>query len=186
MTFKEGLISARSHLIFLAGLIVAFGAVIALERWDVTMADPAALAVGGGNEPETTVADVAPAPNLPLAAPRPLTAEEQRWAEVAWRYFEANTRPETGLADSVAGFPATTMWDTGSFLFATIAAERLGVLEAADFDQRVAQALTSLAALPLFDDRLPNKLPIGYWSWASPAALPWRQASPWPTMLFDW
>ncbi len=153
MTFREGLVSARGHIVFVLGLVAAFSLVIALERWDVE-AGIRERALAG--LPDAAV--VQPSSDIPTApGPRPLTADERRWAEVAWRYFEQNTRPETGLADSVAGFPATTMWDTGSYLLGTIAAERLGLLPRDAFDRRLAAALASLARLPLFDGALPNK-----------------------------
>jgi hypothetical protein len=68
MTFAEGVLKARSHLIFLAGLIVAFGIVIRLETWDIQRQPGAALRI-----PKTaSIAPVSPAD----MAQRPL--QEQR------------------------------------------------------------------------------------------------------------
>ena len=152
MTFRDGLIAARSHIAFILGLAVAFSLVMALERWDIQakIRQEALADLPSG-------ARIEPTPHIPTVEPRPLTPQEEGWARTAWRYFERNTRAETGLADSVAGFPATTMWDTGSYLLALLAAERLGLLPKADFDQRLSAALASLLRLPLFDDALPNK-----------------------------
>lgn len=81
----------------------------------------------------------------------------QQQAVVAWRYFERNIRPETGLVDSVAGFPSTTMWDLGSYLLGLICAHRLGVIGQDEFDRFMSLALQSIGELPLFDGKLPNK-----------------------------
>ena len=40
--------------------------------------------------------------------------------------FERNFRPETGLVDSMEKYPASTMWEAGSYLMALISAQRLG------------------------------------------------------------
>ena len=152
MTFREGLIAARSHIVFLLGLIVAFAIVMTLESWDL---EASIRAKALRDLP--SAATVSLSPDRPRAEPRPLTPEEQGWARTAWRYFEQNTRPGTGLADSVAGFPATTMWDTGSYLLGLIAAERLGLVPRDAFDSRLRTVLGSLAKLPLYDGALPNK-----------------------------
>lgn len=141
MTFRQGLLRARGHIVFLLGLLAAFALIITLERWE-----PA---------PRTTA--IPEAEEIPAPVPAPLGVTERAAAQAAWSYFESNIRPETGLADSVAGFPATTLWDSGSMLLGTVAAERLGVLSRDRFDQVVGAALKSLAALPLYDGRLPNK-----------------------------
>ena len=50
-------------------------------------------------------------------------------AQVAWKYFENNTQPETGLANAVDKYPSTTMWDTASYLGALVSAYELGIIE---------------------------------------------------------
>jgi hypothetical protein len=142
----DGWRSARGHIVFLLALVTAFALVYWLEQWETGetggraqawKADPAALA-----------------PPPPL---EPLSSEQQEAARVAWTFFEGNTQPDTGFVNSVAGYPATTLWDTGGYLLAAIAAERLGVLPRPEFDRRMDQALDSLARLPLYDGKLPNK-----------------------------
>ncbi|SCY88812.1 DUF3131 domain-containing protein [Paracoccus tibetensis] len=145
MTFRAGLLAARGHIVFLLGLAAAFGIIFALETWDA----PHGAAVAGPV--------VEASADIPEPAHAPLDATEMRAAEIAWAYFARNIRPETGLADAVANFPATTMWDTGSFLLAAVAAERLGILPRAEFDTIVARALETLASLQLYADLLPNK-----------------------------
>jgi hypothetical protein len=73
MRFKDGLIRARSHLILLLGLVVALGVVIKLESWDP---EPRS------SRPFDRHSSI---PNPVLG---PLTADEQLWARIAWRYFE--------------------------------------------------------------------------------------------------
>jgi len=58
-------------------------------------------------------------------------------AKTAWKYFENNYNPETGLVNAVDNYPSTTMWDTGSALAATITAHDLGLIDSRTFDQRI-------------------------------------------------
>ncbi|HZZ85152.1 MAG TPA: DUF3131 domain-containing protein [Anaeromyxobacteraceae bacterium] len=92
----------------------------------------------------------------PAPAPPP-SPEAASVARVAWTYFERNYRPETGMVDSVEGYPSTSVWDLGSSILATVAARRLGVLSEPDFDRRVRALLGTLSRLPLFEGELPNK-----------------------------
>ncbi|GBC60644.1 DUF3131 domain-containing protein [Desulfonema ishimotonii] len=148
MTFKEGLISARSHIIFLLGVIAAFGLIYTLEKWDVQKKIEKQIREG------LTIDLTA---DIPIAAPRPLTPEEEKWARIAWKYFENNFQPETGLVNSVDGFPASTMWDTASYLMALISARRLEIIDEPTFHSRLSMALRALTAIPLFEGKLPNK-----------------------------
>jgi hypothetical protein len=88
---------------------------------------------------------------------QPLGARERRWAEAAWAYIRNNTQAETGLVNSVDGFPSTTLWDTGSALMGVLAAEDLGLIPAAEAEERLSRALDSLARLPQCEEGLPNK-----------------------------
>ncbi|RMH87461.1 MAG: DUF3131 domain-containing protein, partial [Calditrichaeota bacterium] len=142
MTFREGLIYARSYLVFLAGLIAAFGIIIYLESVEVRFKSDFVV---------KQTMDITP------PSPAPLTEEELRWARIAWKYFQNNYQPTTGLVNSVDKYPASTMWDTSSYLLGLIAAYRLGIIDRATFDERLSRALNALAELPLFDGKLPNK-----------------------------
>jgi hypothetical protein len=75
----------------------------------------------------------------------------------AWRYFERNVHPATGLVSSVEGYPSTTAWDTGSSILATVAAGELGLADPRALRLRIARLLRTLEALPLFRGQLPNK-----------------------------
>lgn len=78
-------------------------------------------------------------------------------ARIAWRYFENNYQPATGLTNSVNQYTSTTMWDTGSALAATIAARDFGFIEQKEFDDRVVTLLGTLGSIPLYNNEAPNK-----------------------------
>jgi hypothetical protein len=101
---------------------------------------------------------LAAAPLLARAAEEPARGDpDLEAARVAWRYFERNTHPTTGLVSSVEGHPSTTAWDLGSSVIAALAAHELGLLPAEALDARLGAVLRTLAALPLFAGELPNK-----------------------------
>jgi hypothetical protein len=100
----------------------------------------------------------------------PIKAEpaDMALARAATRYLTQN-RSRSGLVSSVAGFPATTMWDVGSQLAGMVAARELGLLPAATFDPWMTQVLRQLGRLRLYRQELPNKaynaetlLPVDY------------------------
>ncbi len=157
MSVKQGLVRARSHLIFLFGLISAFTLVLALERVDVTPSGVLSQKADAGQR-VSLLKVAASADRAEVTTPRPLTAQELQWARIAWKYFENNTNKITGLVNSVEGYQSSTLWDTSSYLMAVIAAQRLGIIQQDEFDQRVAAVLRSLAAIALFDNQLPNKV----------------------------
>lgn len=148
--FIQNLVKARSHIIFLLAVISAFALVSSLDN------------ISSANVHESpdnlqSTFDYSASSGLPLAKHRPLTNREMQWAETAWRYFENNTVPHTGLVNSVDRYQATTMWDTASYLMALIAAERLSIIDPQQFELKSRQLLQTLATLPLYNDQLPNK-----------------------------
>lgn len=150
MRYSRGFLALRSHLAFLLGLGAALGSIafLQLNQPHVTpgVVDYAALL---GDQPRD-------------AALRPtgvaLTPQEQEWARIAWRYFENNYNPETGLVNSVDAYPSTTLWDLGSYMMALLAAEELRLIDRATFDTRMEKLLATLAVLPLVEGQLPNKV----------------------------
>jgi Protein of unknown function (DUF3131) len=144
MVIKENLIRARSHIIFLIGLIAAFGIVIGLERWQPQVQMRA----------ETNIEKTR---KIALAPAAMLTEQEMGWGKIAWQYFENNYQADTGMVNSVDKYPASTMWDTASYLMALISARRLDIITEEKFDERMNKVLESLATLQLFDGKLPNK-----------------------------
>jgi hypothetical protein len=147
MSFRRNLVHARSYLITILALLVAFGIVIWMERHGEWTQPPAAADLPARQLD----------PKALRSSPRPLTDQERQWARIAWAYFGPNVDPNTGLAFSVDKYPSATMWDTGSYLMAVVSAQRLGLIERREFDERIARALGSLQKLPLFDGKLPNK-----------------------------
>ena len=155
MSFRENLINARSHIIFLLALAGGLGLVVSLENVIETNANTdASMAQSGQAASMMPFNAVTP---LPLAIVNESSPEDLENARVAWRYFQNNTNPKTGLANSVDGYPSTTMWETGSYFVAVISADLLGIIEPAEAKARITLALDTLAKVRLFDDILPNK-----------------------------
>lgn len=158
MAFKDNLIRARGHLVFLTGLAAG----LALVLWLEDLGEGSPVQAAGMDTAMTAQADnplavldtIEP---LPLAIRGESSAEDLAHAAVAWRYFENNTNPETGLANSVNNYPSTTMWETGSYLVAVLSAERLGLIDRNEAEGRLSAVLTSLQSLRLFEGMLPNK-----------------------------
>ncbi|ALG67473.1 DUF3131 domain-containing protein [Beggiatoa leptomitoformis] len=142
MTFKEGLVRARSHIVFIIALLVSFFIVERLNMLDSTLHNPL-------NIPKEA--------NYPLRVSQALSTVQIEQAQIAWQYFEKNYQAQTGLVNSADKYPSTTMWDTASYLMALISARQLEIISPFSFDQRVSLLLTSLARMPLFDNKLPNK-----------------------------
>lgn len=135
----------RSSLYFVTGLMLAGGLAAALDSsWRLVLG--------------VQHIDLAQTVDLQVATPTPLSPADLYAAQTAWRYFENNTDPITGMVGSVQGYPSATLWDQGSFVMALVAANRLGVLAKPDFDERITRFLDSMSRLPLYDDRLPNKV----------------------------
>ncbi|MES2767352.1 MAG: DUF3131 domain-containing protein [Bacteroidota bacterium] len=165
LSFKEGLLRARSHIIFILGLITAFTIIIKLEAWKsdeqtTVKAEPIQAPIQS-SEVHTPREQkdflLAKSENIPAPARAALSAEEKQWAQTAWKYFENNTNAETGLVNSVDNYASTTMWDMGSYFMALISAYRLEIIPKAEFDQRLDKALATLQKVPLFDNSVPNK-----------------------------
>ncbi|MCU0426742.1 MAG: DUF3131 domain-containing protein [Candidatus Kapabacteria bacterium] len=162
MTFRDGLRAARSRIIIILGLLTSIGIIVALEQ--VQSQKGSSMLVYGGSSGNAFLSTSSSAQftiertnPLPSPTATPLTADEQEYARIAWRYFENNYQESTGLVNSVDGYPASTMWDTGSYLMGLISAYKLGVISEEVFAKRMKSALQALATLPLFDNELPNK-----------------------------
>ncbi|QJW54127.1 hypothetical protein HL670_00994 [Serratia plymuthica] len=87
-----------------------------------------------------------------------LSAEEQRWAKVAWRYFQNNTQAGTGLVNTKDHYPMTSLWNMGDSLIALTAARRLNIIAQSEFDLRLSTLLTTINALPLTQSGTPGAL----------------------------
>ncbi|MEE2945138.1 MAG: DUF3131 domain-containing protein [Pseudomonadota bacterium] len=136
----------RSSILFVTGLLSAAAFAFLTEQ-----------SLAWNNDGSVAGLDFDTSETLTVAVPREFSGQKERAVEIAWQYIVQNTRPETGLVDSVAGFPSTTLWDQGSYLFALIGARELGAIDEEEFDRRAKALLKSLGDLPLFDGKLPNK-----------------------------
>jgi hypothetical protein len=87
-----------------------------------------------------------------------LTEQDMEIAKIAWKYFENNYNPKTGLYNSNDKYPSTTMWDTGSALAAMIAANEFGLIDDREFDERVYAMFKTLNKMKLFNNEAPNKV----------------------------
>ena len=145
LSFKDNLVRARSHIVFILALITSFTLVINLDK---TSFENRVM-------PKANVQKVI---ELEATEKRELTQEEMKWAKIAWKYFENNTIAATGLANSANNYPSTTLWDSSSYLMAIISAKRLEIIEDKEFTSRVDKFLESMLNLPLYDSMLPNKV----------------------------
>jgi len=122
-----------------------------------------ALGIRGQNSCGTGHSDsmsclIQPVANSCLATQGELCHADLEMAKTAWKYFENNYNPETGLVNAVDNYPSTTMWDTGSALAATITAHDLGLIDSRTFDQRIMAMFKTLATMQLFNGEAPNKV----------------------------
>ncbi|MEY2864505.1 MAG: hypothetical protein RLY58_2212, partial [Pseudomonadota bacterium] len=75
----------------------------------------------------------------------------------AWRYFENNRQPQTGLYNSKQGYAFATPWEMGHMLAGLISAQQLGLIDRDAFLADTQTLLATLKDLPLYDQRLPNR-----------------------------
>lgn len=165
---ESNIVKARSSIIFILALLVAFSAIWFIEKSNVTRLSDTRIAVL--HTPPELIANVSQKVELlqpvqlemsadivALQTPRPLTKQEKQWARIAWKYFKNNTDSRTGLVNSVDKYPAATIWDTASYLLALVSMRKIELLTQKEFDLHVSKALHSLGRIPLFDNALPNK-----------------------------
>ena len=107
---------------------------------------------------------IAPLPSMGRIKPsfcselaRDLTIPEQRYAKVAWKYFEANYQPETGLVSDRSDMKATSLWGIGDYLAALQSATAMELVPLKKFDVRVRKLLATLQRLDLFSGELPHR-----------------------------
>ncbi len=155
MSFRRNLARARGHIVFLVALVSG----LALVLWLETLGDPpqAAEEVAAQATGPDLMQPFEELEPLPLAVRGESSVQDMEHARIAWTYFENNVNADTGLANSVHDYPSTTMWETGSYIVAVLSAERLGLIDADDAEDRLALVLDSLSRLRLFEDTLPNK-----------------------------
>lgn len=95
--------------------------------------------------------------NSCIGQKRKLCPEDQKMAEIAWKYVQNNYQEKTGLVNSVDQYTSTTMWDTGSALAATVAAREFELIDQKTFDDMVVALLNTLSNVEMFEGIAPNK-----------------------------
>ncbi|MDD5392389.1 MAG: DUF3131 domain-containing protein [Thiothrix sp.] len=156
----------RVALAWLAGLLLAGILIVAINRSTppVTTATSQTYSVlqrlMHGTEPgrsDTFCALSAGPDNSCLGEPGNLCSKDKEMAQIAWKYFENNYNPETGLYNAADNYKSTTMWDTGSALAATIAAKDFGLIDEKTFDDHIQAMFKTLNKIELFNKEAPNK-----------------------------
>ncbi len=118
-------------------------------------------------EKKAAIAKAGVAAKTPVKEPKQLPADPFREyqlgekdldrAQRAWSYFERNRHPESGFVSSVEGKPEISSWDMAGQLAAIVSAHQIGLLEEEQFNRLMKSTLSGLQAIPLYDDRLPNR-----------------------------
>lgn len=174
-----------SIIAIVGGIVVAIGAIIGLEALSNTFSEQAetdtevtevatteseldardreilAMDLEATESPGTPVSSQelkAVTPPYVPAEKGTVTEEDLEVARKAWAYFEENWNEETGLVNSVDDFPSVTMWDQAAAMAALVSAYELEIVEEEEFEEKMGQALETLAELPLYNDELPNKV----------------------------
>lgn len=126
----------------------------------VTAATPAPATAPAQAEaqPAALPGDLSASIARPFGRHGPLTERERAMAETAWQYFVKSYQPDTGLVNAVGSYPSTTLWDTGSYVSALVAARELGIIDKREFDLRANLLIKTLRNLDLFRGEMPNKV----------------------------
>lgn len=141
MSLRNGIYSARSYITILVGFLLGFAVVLWVEYQMP-------------KRTETTDGIVLSKTFPALPASRELTFDEAVWARIAWQYFVNNTQPN-GLVNAENDHAWLSMWSTGSYLLAVIAARQLNIVKPDEFDDRITSAIDALQSLPLNASGLP-------------------------------
>jgi hypothetical protein len=149
MRFKDALIQMRSQIAVILGLITT--GLLVFYLTDFSRFDTIDIAEA------PRAFEIPITEQIPVAEWGDFNDTDRAVALKAWEYFEKNYNAESGLVDSVAGFHFTTLWDTSSYILATISAYRLDLIATAEFHSRISAVLKALDKLPLYNNELPNK-----------------------------
>ncbi|NPA46427.1 MAG: DUF3131 domain-containing protein [Chlorobi bacterium] len=102
---------------------------------------------------------IKPSESYPLRAyGKSLSTQDMEDARIAWKYFQNNYQPETGLFNSVDKYPATTFWDISSGFHAIMSAYEIGLIDSTELNDKMNKALHSILRFKLYKDILPNKV----------------------------
>ena len=94
----------------------------------------------------------------PVAAPAESEArhspeEVQRYLEAAraaWTFIDGQYQPATGFVSPVSDYHVATTWDIGSTIGAFYSANKLGLLDDAEYERRMSRILESLSQAGMF------------------------------------
>jgi hypothetical protein len=98
-----------------------------------------------------------PPPPPPATAPPEDAPVFMEAARAAWTYVDRQYQPATGLVNSIAGYPYSTIWDVASGIGATYSARELGLLGDAEYDRRMRRVLQTLQTMRLYEGVAFNK-----------------------------
>lgn len=152
MSFKEDLLKSRGHILIIVAIVGSLSAITKLEKYNAKISVDNKI-----KEYNSLVFSSDEFKKLDLNTKADLNDFEKKYARVAWKYFENNYQPNTGLVNSADSYDASTFWDTASYLMALISAYRLEIINKPTFDERLTKVLDSLGKIQLFDDKVPNK-----------------------------
>lgn len=148
MTFKEDILKARGHLVIISSIIVSLAIIPRLENYNKQ-----AQATTNIEQNESLLKKSV----IKLPESEVLSKQDIINANIAWKYFENNYNPQTGLVNSVDKYNASTMWDTSSYLLALICSYEIGIISKQKFDSMMSKALNSIYTMKLINNELPNK-----------------------------
>ncbi|RUM69930.1 MAG: hypothetical protein DSZ09_05065 [Sulfurovum sp.] len=137
---------ARHHIVFLLALIFGSVLIYFLNGLDMRKQGLGMITFKHPIAPELKITTSA------------LTKEEKAAAQTAWKYFQNNYNEATGLVNSVDNYPSTTLWDTGNYMMALIAAAHLQLIDKATYNTRMKTLLNTLSKIELYNGVLPNKV----------------------------
>lgn len=100
------------------------------------------------NDADTTRAAVQSRPPL---SPED-AARYRALATAAWKYFQAEYQPATGLVNAAPAFASTTLWDIGAQILAFVAARDVGLIDAPTFESRIGKTLSTLETTRLYEN----------------------------------
>lgn len=158
MKWAPQLLISAGLLLLMAG--TGCGQTAPVEVYGLTPNDAPANSAPAAAE-EASSAEAADADDAP--GPHPgrhgeLTEEEMNLARMAWKYFENNYQPNTGLVNAVDQYPSFTLWDSSSYFGGLTAAYELGIIDKNTFDVRMSTILGTFNRLDFFRGELPNKV----------------------------
>lgn len=100
------------------------------------------------------------APNDAYEAPQKedLQEKEKSWIKIAWTYFVNNSKNPIHVSNSLDEIPTVTMASVADYLVAILAAYYFELIGKKEFDVRFTDLLDFLHNMPLFENRVPNRI----------------------------